>query len=550
MLTVRSMLPLVLVACAIAPAAAESASGPVTDKPLEAAFNATWVSAYDGVLAWSRLDPETGRFRLVYRQKGKVVVPKISNRPQPFDATVGPDEKNRPVITYSRCTAEDEQSGCDAYRYDIARQRETKLASLSLEGQDEKWPVQWKKNFAVARVKYNGDASSEANRCDKVYTRPTKQELGIKTVDLQFGVCGIVGGLAFRGSTVLYTVLSQSGGTNRSEVRVVPIDPKKKSRRLASRSYTKPSDVYAAPVLDGTYAYVSRTGTGPTARFVRLRLKDGKAKEVEAQQVLAGPVARDTKNKGRTTYVEVQGAIPGDPCAPVTPCRIVDAGADPFTSTARIIPPKLVLNPPAEDLFGNQPLPVAGSMTQDTVQNGKVTATRTVAGVPIRILRASYAPNPAGQSLVPTQATGVTGGDGIWRFTVPPPVPVFGFYAAVTTNPGIAAQSRVVVLKTKAVVTLTASATTVARGGTVTFTGTVDPVQKGRTVNLLLEFAPGQTEAITQVPLNDDGSFQATAKVTSAGSFIAELPEDPNDGSQGNATYTGRSAPVAIAVTG
>jgi hypothetical protein len=84
----------------------------------------------------------------------------------------------------------------------------------------------------------------------------------------------------------------------------------------------------------------------------------------------------------------------------------------------------------------------------------------------------------------------------------------------------------------------------------VTFTGTVDPVQKGRTVNLLLEFAPGQTEAITQVPLNDDGSFQATAKVTSAGSFIAELPEDPNDGSQGNATYTGRSAPVAIAVTG
>ena len=358
------------------------------------------------------------------------------------------------------------------------------------------------------------------------------------------GACGVVNGIAFRGSTVGYTLLSPGDGSQNSTARVTNTDPKKSSRKLASQTFTGTADGYLSPNLDSNYLYVSRGGKATTSKWVRLRLKDGKATTLEAQNVLAGSIAR---YNGQTTYVEVQGGLSPATRAPPSP----RAGS---WSPAPIRSPRpraccrrsWSLGAPGSGLLGNQPLPVGGSLTQSTWQKGKITATAPVAGMPVQIMRADYSPNPSGQSLVPTSVTGVTDGGGNWAFTVPPPVPPFGYYAAVTTKGGVASQSAVVTLTTASAVTLTATPqTVVSPGRRSTFSGTVAPYQQSNpTVNILQVFSPGQTAYITTAQVQPDGTFSMAAPVTSGGQYVAQVPPNPFDGSDGNATYTGTSAPI------
>jgi hypothetical protein len=169
--------------------------------------------------------------------------------------------------------------------------------------------------------------------------------------------------------------------------------------------------------------------------------------------------------------------------------------------------------------------------------------------VALAILRADYSPTPSGQKLSPTPVSSTTGPDGNWSLSVPPPVPVFGYYTAAATSPaGAAAQAPIVTLKTFAAITLAASAQTITAGSPVTFSGTVAPYQAGRSVNILEPLGAGVTNNIAQAPVNPDGSFSVTVPVSKAGSYVAELPANPFDGSDGNATYTGTSNAVSIAI--
>jgi hypothetical protein len=184
-----------------------------------------------------------------------------------------------------------------------------------------------------------------------------------------------------------------------------------------------------------------------------------------------------------------------------------------------------------------------------TVKSGKITGTRPVGGASLAILRADYSPTPTGQILRPTPVTSSTGPDGNFGLSVPPPVPVFGYYTAAATSPdGGAAQSPIVTLQTYAAITLQASPSTVTAGALVTFSGTVAPYQAGRSVNILEPLGAGVTNNIAQAPVNPDGSFSVSVPITRAGSYVAELPANPFDGFDGNATYTGKSAGVDIAL--
>jgi len=107
-----------------------------------------------------------------------------------------------------------------------------------------------------------------------------------------------------------------------------------------------------------------------------------------------------------------------------------------------------------------------------------------------------------------------------------------------------------VTLTTSSAVTLNATPQTFQSGQTVTFSGTVAPYQQtNTTVNILQVFGPGQTQYITTAQVQPDGSFTMAAPVTSGGQFIAQVPPNPFDGSDGNATYSGSSAPVTLTVT-
>ncbi len=518
------------------------------DTPLAASSNPVTVSAYGGTTAWSEYDEETGRYRLALRIKGETTYPKVATRKQAFDVSLGPDRKGRTVALYSRCKKDDETSGCDIYRYDLRAKKETGVGGASRIDEDEVWPAQWRSNFTFVRVKYSG-GSAETDRCDRPYWRKVSRKLGTPTVAVPFdGQCGVITGQAFRGSNVV-TALAKS---TYSELRLASIRKSKsgkpkKSKVLVKRTFdADASDLYGSPVLDGKYVYATRTGKGPTPRFVRIRRDSGSRKEVEAQTVLTGSVAR---LGSRMAYVEAQGASQGDPCAPITPCRIMLSSADPFSSKSRSLAPRLTLAPPPQALFGNQAIWVTGSLTTPIVKQGKVTRTEAINGMPVRILRADYSPTPTGQFLRETPAQATTGRDGTWGLTVPPPLPPFGYYSAVTRGSGIPSQSALVVLRTSAVVTLDASPRAIASGASVTFTGTVSPVQSGRTVNILLQYAPGVTESVAQPPVAPDGSFSATVALKAGGSYIADLPANPNDGSDGNATYLGTSAPVPITIS-
>ena len=60
---------------------------------------------------------------------------------------------------------------------------------------------------------------------------------------------------------------------------------------MVKHTFKQPSDVYRSPVMDDSYIFASRTGTGPAPSFVRISRDKGSFSEVEAQTVLAGSVA-------------------------------------------------------------------------------------------------------------------------------------------------------------------------------------------------------------------------------------------------------------------
>jgi hypothetical protein len=503
----------------------------------------THLSSYGGVTAWS--ETTTGKYQLVLSEKGKISHPKVDERTGgPFDVTLGPAEDGHTVALYSRCRSEDGTSGCDAYKYDLRSKKETRVEQISLTTRDEAWPAQWRHNYAFVRHNYGTGSNDLSDRCDKAFTRPTARELHIKTVSLTHGICGLVSGQAFRKTTLVQTVIDYGAPSNTALIRTQSISGGS-PKVLAKHTSNQPTDMFDSPELDDKYIYATRVGTGPAPSFVRIRRDKNSVSEVEAQTTLAGSIAVD---KGTLTYLAVQAATRGATCGPITPCRIVAASANPFSSSPRELLPRMAMAAPAEGLFGDQPLAVSGSLSVPTVKNGKIIGTRPLGGAPIEIWRAAYSSTPTGQTFIPTQGKSTTGGDGSWGLTVPPPVPVFGYYTAIAAG-AAAAQAPIVTLHTFARIALDPSPRAVTAGGVVTFSGTVSPYQPGRAVDILQPLGEGATQNIAQALVNPDGTFSVKANVSSAGSFVAELAANPLDGADGNNTYTGRSPGVPITIT-
>jgi hypothetical protein len=156
----RRTLFLVLIAAALIPSGASAADRivAVVDAP-------THVSGYAGGLVWSRRDPATGRFALMYTDPSypAAALP-VPQRSVPFDADLGPGPGDTPWIVYSRCKTEPPLStplststvytqgrGCRLYRFDVTSGEESTIGSAPKRASDV-LPSVWKGRIAFSRV--------------------------------------------------------------------------------------------------------------------------------------------------------------------------------------------------------------------------------------------------------------------------------------------------------------------------------------------------------------------------------------------------------------
>lgn len=519
----------------------------------------THISAYKGTLAWSQFDAAKGNYRLMLTdvKSGKTTMPNIAWRLNPFDVTLGPDEKGRTVALYSHCDKEGNgesgngDAGCDAYRYDLRKKRETKLG-FSVETDSEEWPAQWHGQYSYVEVRVGGTAYqlAAANRCDRVLSSKADAE---HTRLNAHGTCGIVTGQVLRGTTVAQTVVHvrdpiDGKARKYTELRILSTKGGAGTRLLLSK-FTDGSDTYSSPMIDSRYVYAVRTGAAITPRFVRVSLKTRKVDEVEAQTPLTDAMARD----GHTVYYLEQPGDPGaplTPCATSTPCRLVRADQDIFGRAERTLAPRLSLLFPPEPIFANLPMPVSGTLTQTVVRQGKVVRNDPVAGVTLEGRITSVAAGVTEQTLTPTGRTATTGANGTWSLMIPPPLPLGGQYAAVTTSLPVPTQSPIHSVKTYASLTLTA---TPAGPGKVTFSGTVEPAdQPGRIIRIQQRNGDtGTSNGVADAPIAADGhSFSVEANATVGYTYFAELPPDPGYATGDVERRTGNSPDITVTAIG
>lgn len=532
------------------------------DTPIGATAGDTPISAYGGWTAWSSYDAATERFVLTLERDGAVTTAGVATSVDPFDVSVGPDAKGAPVALYTREPTGPRRTR-DVYRLDLRSGSEQRL-SLSSPIFDEQSPTQWGATIAFART-VKRRSGSKSFKCDVPYLR-----LGGRSQRLDRGHCASVTGQLLRGTTLLQTTVafrSRHGGTGpptTSEIRSVTRS--RGSKLLARQGSGEESNLFAGLGADGSFVYSSRFGVGADPSFVRIDRRTGAVREVRAQTELDGGLALDG---GRLTYLELQGTFRGGDCALASPCRVVRASADPFGPDARRLAPRLTLEAPedtqdpAAQHRATQPLTLSGTLTRRVVRGGEVVGTEPVAGVGVELQRdADSSDTPGAERYEATGLTATTGADGAFAVTVPAPLPSSSSFLARTAGPGVATIAIAVVVNAKADVALSASATAVPSGGRVTFSGTVDPSQAGRTVKIqrltkrsCQKAVDGRTfcqedfETVADAPLAADGrSFSVTAALSRSGEYTAALPFLRPGEPEAETAYSGRSVATVIAV--
>lgn len=140
---------------------ARAQSSPTTLAKLSAA---SAVSAYDGFVAWSAVDPTSGRYELILRRPdGTTGRAPIAAQRVPFDVDLGPGPDGTPWAVYSRCKRAPRTrhlgglpdyasaAGCRVYRLALANGRERRLDTRPARSAFA--PTIWRENLAFAGTK-------------------------------------------------------------------------------------------------------------------------------------------------------------------------------------------------------------------------------------------------------------------------------------------------------------------------------------------------------------------------------------------------------------
>lgn len=130
----------------------------------------TPVNAYGEVVVWST--SEGSDYRLMVKVGGTITAVPTAPEPRAFDASVGPNQSNEPVVLFSRCRhyggnpAEllfgASASGCRIYQYDVNRGVVLPLALGQQPSDSFTYPSQWGSHVVVVASSRSGRARIEA----------------------------------------------------------------------------------------------------------------------------------------------------------------------------------------------------------------------------------------------------------------------------------------------------------------------------------------------------------------------------------------------------
>ena len=448
----RVLAPCVALGALIAPAPA-SADGVVAGLA-----RATPIAAHGGVVAWSDYDGAAKRYRLVIRVGGASSPAPVADSVKPFDVSLGPDARGRVVALYSRCRRPDR--GCDIYRYDIRARRERKLSSVSSSTHDEAWPVQWRDRIAFVRRArswvrdiYDPRPDPAAKRrgstlldCDVPYVRTLSARASRR---LDRAGCGRTDGMSIRGDRIVQvTSFYLDFNAAQSQVRV--LRARGGSARVIANTTGGLDGVssFVSPSQSATAVWLTRVGDRDPQNILRIDLaraaqRPGRLRppmtEADPGAPLAGRVVRDD----RGTFWYVQSAEPSfsegeysDDCVALQPCRLIQGSADPFSSTARTLAPRLRLsNAPYEPLAGRfaDGIALSGSLVRDVVRGHTAVAREPLAGIAVELLSSRRFDG----AYATTGLTARTDASGAWSFTLRAPLSD-GYYVAVARGAGLA----------------------------------------------------------------------------------------------------------------
>lgn len=418
--------------CAVAVAAvtgAASTSAAADDDVSVATLSAhTSLAAHDGWLAWSERSNNSARLML-RAPDGTISPAKIKPERSGFDVSLGTGRSGRLVALYTRCT---KKGGCDIYSYDVKSQRERELTEVSSPRWDEALPVQDGDRVAFVRrfstrvgnvydetmdrptPKRRG--SGEQSSCDLTYVR----ELGSTRPSrrLNRGLCAHINGMSIRGTNLVYT------GTElmSSSLRTVSTKPGGRVRVLASNGWGEGGAAYLSdPTLVGNKVYLMRYSQrwGVTTAFLRVDLSTKSAAERRVRVNATGSFARDSTS-GVSWFVQArpadseQDSTGGPPCDAEAPCRLVRAGADPFTSATRTLLPDISMAEEFRAENGN--VLVSGRVSSRRLSGDKVVATIPVPGLTVQVV--ATPPKGIATGCKQGSAEYVTDAAGRWSFAL------------------------------------------------------------------------------------------------------------------------------------
>jgi hypothetical protein len=348
----------------------------------------------------------------------------IPTSSRPFDVSLCRDRDHNVAAVYQRCGS----SGCDIRRYNAASGHDIKLTTVSSPSYDEATPAIWGANVVFTR---------RVRGCDVPYVKnlgssaPSRRLLKSKCVQTDAGHAAI------RGSRIVISSVDRSGA-DRNGAGVKTSELRKYSSRaagslvIAQQNFGEESNLFGQVAQDDRFAYTVRVGIHQANSFVRVAWSGGKPEEVRAFRTLTGAFAKPTANT--SLYVESQDAAgPGCDGFDDVPCRLVRSPAVPFGGAQRTLTPRLTVDYEGQPRAG-QPLPFAGTLTQQVVAGNSVVSTTPLAGVSVGLYhRTGSSP----ERFDDTGLKAVTGADGSYRIVLPAAA-ADPWYTAVAATPGVA----------------------------------------------------------------------------------------------------------------
>jgi hypothetical protein len=267
---------LIAAAVALQVSLAGTASRAAGETPVVLDPNGSFLAAYGGWAAWSRLDAVTSRYELVlHSPQGAISLPPVAEGASPFDVELGPTSGSGVAAVYSRCANATSRAGCHIVelRLSVAGATERVLAPPG--GGSNHEPAIWRGALVFLRR----NASGGHRRPDNLYAwsigsrklQPLALPASRGALEAggqrwPAGLTGRITGVTFNGKEVGYVTANLVGTFGESTLWFEPLSghPELIDQQTSGGGSTCESK-FASPVLSGPWLYAYLHACDPSA---------------------------------------------------------------------------------------------------------------------------------------------------------------------------------------------------------------------------------------------------------------------------------------------